>query len=129
VRGWLFFGLPPGYRRRGEWLERGLLCLKSVCRLLEPVLVVVEDAWEFVHGDRRGGVEGPEREVSPARGHGADGGVVRLEHDVVEGLRVGQPSSGSDERERDRMRCDPTAGKRYRSGRVDRSAVNAILTT
>jgi hypothetical protein len=41
VRGWLFFGLRPGHRRRGEWLERGLLRPKSVCRLLEPVVVVV----------------------------------------------------------------------------------------
>jgi hypothetical protein len=23
--GWLFFGLRPGHRRRGEWLKRGLL--------------------------------------------------------------------------------------------------------
>jgi hypothetical protein len=42
-RGRLFFGLRPGHRRRGEWLERGLLRPKSVCRLLEPVLVVVEE--------------------------------------------------------------------------------------
>jgi hypothetical protein len=41
-RGRLFFGLRPGYRRRGEWLKRGLLRPKLVCRLLEPVVVVVE---------------------------------------------------------------------------------------
>jgi hypothetical protein len=41
--GWLFFGLRPGHRRRGEWLKRGLPRPKSVCRLLEPVVVVVEE--------------------------------------------------------------------------------------
>ena len=42
-RGWLIFGLRPGHRRRGEWLKRGLLRPKSVCRLLEPVLLFVEE--------------------------------------------------------------------------------------
>jgi hypothetical protein len=32
--GALLFGLRPGHRRRGEWLKRGLLRPKSVCRLL-----------------------------------------------------------------------------------------------
>jgi len=32
------FGLRPGNRRRGDWLKRGVLRPKSVCRLLEPVL-------------------------------------------------------------------------------------------
>jgi hypothetical protein len=53
--GWLFFGLRPGHRRRGEWLERGLLRPKSVCRLLEPAV-----------GRRGGGwVSGREVSVGP----------------------------------------------------------------